>query len=244
MSKPNRRVKRFDVACALESAFEHHDWKGDNHYKGVFFTDTNGYCVNKILAIRIGHEEQAPEVFYSFTANTLDDKVMVEYPFNQMEMKPKKHHLLSERKELQRKELDQLFEQAEESDDLTLNNDEVFLPIAELVPNKRERDRTQIQFVCKESGCRMEIVRYKKHEKEILFKKDLPSDHYNFKDGDGFQRTARLNANTLHTVLQLFPRKSEVSFYISRDKMKITGNLSTLEGEKAAVEVVLAQMKG
>lgn len=244
MSKPNRRVKRFDVACALESAFQHHDWKGDNHYKGVFFTDTNGYCVNKILAIRIGHGEQAPEVFYSFTANTLDEKVMVEYPFNQMEMKPKKHHLLSERKELQRKELDLLFEHVEESDELSLNNDEVFLPIAELVPNKRERDRTQVHFICKSSGCRMEIVRYKKHEKEILFKEELSLETYRFEEGEQIQKLARLNANTLHTVLQLFPRKSEVSFYISRDKMKITGNLSTLEGEKAAVEVVLAQMKG
>lgn len=238
------RVRRLDVASALEELFENNDWKGDNHYKGVFFTDQNGYCLNKVLAIRIAHEEEAPEVFYSFATNAIDEKVEAKYPYRDMVMKPKKHHLLNEREELKRRELDALFTIQDACDVLSIEADEVFGSIKEALPNKRERDRTQACFVRMGSGCRFEVVRNKKHEKEFLVKKSLVPKQYIFNEDSDFQRVARVNANSLYTVLHLFPRKSEVSFYISHDKMKITGNLSTLEGEKTTVEVVLAQMKG
>lgn len=240
----NHKVKRFDVACALESAFKHHDWKGDDHYKGVFFTDTKGYCVNKILAIRIEHEEKAPDVFYSFAAKNIDEKVMIEYPFSAMDMKPKKHHLLSERKELRKKELDSLFGNLGDCDEFKIAGHELFGILEENVPSKRERDRTQVQLIRRAEDCRMEIVRHKKHEKEVIAKKELPITDYQFIEEEKIMKVAKLNANSLYTVLQLFPTKSEVSFCISRDRIKITGNLSTLEGRKAAVEVVLSQMKG
>jgi hypothetical protein len=239
-----RKVRRFDLACALESAFEQNDWKGDSHCRGVFFTDQRGYCLNKVLAIRIEHEEEAPDVFYSFNTSSIENKVVAEYPFKDMEVKPKKHHLLLDRKDMKKEDMDRLFVLDSEYDEVILLNTDILEPLISKLPNKRERERTQIHFMRTKNNMRFDVVRYRKNQKEIVHKKECTPVKYFFHEGERGIHTARANANTLHTVLQIFPMKSEVCFRFAHDRIKITGNLSTLEGKQARVEIVLAQMKG
>lgn len=244
MLQLENKVRRFDLACALETAFEQNEWKGDVHCKGVFFTDKRGYCVNKVLAIRIEHEEEAPDVFYSFHATCLDNKVVPTFPYQNMETKPKKHHLLINKEKIKKEDMDHLFVMDTPHDEVVFYNTELLESLSEKLPNKRERDRTQLHIIRKKVGVHFEIVRLKRNEKDILSKQQIDTEKYLFHETDEQTRIAKVNANTLHTVLQIFEAKTEVSFRISHDRIKITGELSTLEGKKTQVDVVLALMKG
>lgn len=240
--KREKRVRRFDIASILETAFEQNEWKGDEHHRGVFFTDDKGYCINKVLAIRAQHEEKAPKVFYSFFAPTIDEQVTLDFPYDEMELKPKKHHLLIDKKKMMEEDMDDLFTVSPIAGEMTIECDEVYKPIDESVPNKRERDRTQVHLKSLENGINMTVVRTKKSEQIIRYSRDLVCSELEWNDKNVYK--GKINANTLHTVLQIFPRKTKVLFQFARDRMKLTGNLSTLEGEQSRVEVVIALMKG
>lgn len=237
-----KKVRRFDVATIMETAFEQHEWKGDAHHCGVFFTDTKGYCVNKVLAIRATHEEKAPQVFYSFFTKAIDEKVTKEYPYENMDKNPKKHHLLHTKPELTLRDMDHLFDIEEEQGFFTAATEEMCATIEEKIPNKRERDRAIANFELSKKEVAFALERNKKNVENELHKEILCTDELKWVPEK--TSTVALNANTLHTVLRIFTGKTKVSFRVSHGKMKLTGCLSTEEGEEALVEVVLSLMKG
>lgn len=236
------KIKRFDIASILETAFEQNEWKGENHHRGVFFTDDSGYCVNKVLAVRAEHEEQAPKVFYSFFTELIDEQVTLEYPYKDMEMKPKKHHLLIHADELKEDELEMVFTLSQVICTCKTSPEQTREFIHEAVTNKRLRDRAQFVFDVQKEKVKMKVLQMKKNQIIAHDEKEMESDEINFESADSFR--AIVNANTLHTVLSIFSQKTKVLFQFARDRMKITGSLSTSEGKQARVEVVLALMKG
>lgn len=236
------KIKRFDIASILETAFENNEWKGDNHHKGVFFTDDSGYCVNKVLAVRAEHEEQAPKVFYSFFAELIDEQVTLEYPYKDMEMKPKKHHLLIQSDELKEDELENVFTLTQVICACEAIPQQTQNFICETVANKRLRDRAQFVFDVNKEKVMTKILQTKKNRVIAQDEKNMESDEILFESAESFK--AIVNANTLHTVLSIFSQKTKVLFQFARDRMKITGSLSTSSSKQARVEVVLALMKG
>lgn len=235
------RVRRFDIATILETAFINNEWKGDEHHKGVFFTDDKGYCVNKVLAVRAYHEEQAPKVFYSFLAKSIDEKVTIDFPFAEMNVTPKKHHLLFNDKTMTEELIDDLFSIDEAHSVCEVTVSDISSPIVEVVPNKRERDRTQVHFTLSSHNMNFAVVREKKSEQIIHYEKaNVCNVDWN---GEKGSRNIKVNANTLFTVMNLFSEKTKVSFQFAHDRMKITGCLSTKEERTARVEVVLSLLK-
>lgn len=235
-----KRVRRFDIASIFEKAFEHNEWKGDKESKGVFFTDEAGYCINKVLAIRAQHEEEAPKVFYSFFAPSIDEQVTLDFPYTEMKANPKKHHLLFKKSTIGESEVGSLFD-IDSIGELVIYNEDVCPTIQEVVPNKRERDRTQIHLKPNEEGIKMNLVRSKKNQQTTLHSFVAPGIKGKFNNTQKYQAT--VNANTLHTVLRIFPEKTKVLFQFSHDRMKLTGNLLTEDKATSRVEVVLALMK-
>lgn len=240
----NRRnkVRRFDVASILETAFENNVWKGENHHFGLFFTGDNAYCINKVLAIRARHEESAPHVFYSFHEESIEEKVTLEFPYDGMTRQPRKHHLLIERDTLKVSEVDPLFDEVPivMKTDLVVEDNQKC--IEEFIPNKRERDRTHIHYDIIKDSITMTLSRTKNGEEAILHTRVFVVANTPFDRKDTYRAT--VNANTLHTVLKIFPEKTKVSFIFSHDRMILTGKLSTEEGEQSQVEAVIALMKG
>lgn len=239
MFQLEEKVRRFDVARAFECAFEQNEWKGDIHHKGVFFTTEKAYCVNKVLAICAQHEEQSKDVYYRFDCDCLEEKVVHAYPFSEMDTRPKKHHLLFDDEQLDKGELEELFAFSTDGE-IFFSYTPLLHTLHDALPNKRERDRTYVDMAFGDV-LSYRLYRPRKGERHLVAEGELDVVS-TFLDNE--QRQIRLNANTLHTTLQVFDRKSEVSFQLAHDRIKITGELSTLEGRRTQVCAVLALLKG
>lgn len=236
MERPS--LRRFDVAQLLESAMTISEWKGDYNNFGVFFTHDKSYCLNKILAIRLISEERAPDVFYSFWHTSIEEKVTVDYPYNEMEYQPKKHHLLTEQKRIKQEELDSLFN-GEWSEPYVIELDEIVEGILKEIPKKRERERTQVCIALNQKQLSVELCKGKKEKRKCFLKRVYPiqNEIAEIKNKDVVVGTSAFVA-----VMSVFGNKTEVSFQFSHDKIKITGE-HIKDERHTEVEVVLAQMK-
>lgn len=228
-------VKRIDVALLMESAMAESEWKGDKQACGVFFTDDKGYCLNKVLAIRIKQVEQAPEVFYSFWQPL--DKVTTEYPYEDLKVQPKKHHLLSADSTTPKRDFDKMFLMSVIENELTFDVSDFISPITASLDTKRERDRSVTIIEIKMPNViNLIIAKEKKKEKQIFYTGEI--NILEMKSAI-VEQVVKVNSATLYAVLKIFPDNSTVSFQFTHDRIKIIGASSN----GSEIEIVLAQMK-
>lgn len=230
---------RFDVAEFLENTLDVSAWKGDEHIKGVFFSDNHGHAVNKVLAVRIRHDENhAPSVFYSFGA--LDDdehpKVSEEYPFQKMKVRPKKHFLLFDREEIKPPDLSKLFCIKEQAGKIKIKP-QAIKDTLESISNKRERERSVAVITTGEKKMTLRVVRPQAKRKKILAENTWDCDVLEEVNEDF---CGNINAHTFSYVLGIFSAFPHIILHFGRDRIMITGEN---DDQKPNVEVVVSQTK-
>lgn len=261
----NQWVQRFDVAKILENNIDLSYWKGDEQTKGVFFTDDYGYTLNKVMAIRVKHDESAPEVFYSFTASSEEDSVVTKYPFNDMEMKPKNHHLLFDELQLKKNELGNIFDTPYTYEKVKIDI-EPLLRLLESVQNKRERERSFFHFEIQGDVGNFKIIRKQKKNKVVKFSDTIKCETITPSDVIKAQKQAfnidhlimsevaattyepkvigAVNAHSLHYLLKIFSSLESVHFRFSHDRIMITGDKhESNEKKMPSIEAVIALTK-
>lgn len=253
-------IQRFDVAKLLETSLDLSYWKGDEHTKGVFFTDEYGYTLNKVLAIRVKHNEEAPEVFYSFTAKNEDESVITSYPFEELELKPKNHHLLFNDLKLKKEEINNVFDVSYTYGETKVET-EPLVQLLESVNSKRERERSFLSFKIKDGIGTFEIVRKKKKERIVSFREIIQCDKITAADVIAAQKNATnpnhieakkvekekvgaVNAHTMLYILKIFSSFKSVLFSFSHDRIMITGDKQkAIDVHLPIAEVVIALTK-
>lgn len=256
-TKEKQWIQRFDVAMLLERALDMSYWKGDDHTKGVFFTDEYGYTLNKILAVRIKHDENAPEVFYSFSAENENEAVVTAYPFKDLAIKPKNHHLLFDDLKLKKEDMGQIFDKVPYTYGKVVLEVEPLAQLLEQVGTKRELERSVLSFDIEDSIGSFEIVRKKKKARLVTFKEVINCNRITAEDIIAVQRMSTsapkvekksnagaVNAHTMLYVLKIFSSFKSVLFLFSHDRIMITGDKQKdKEAHLPAIEVVIALTK-
>ena len=251
-------IQRFDVAKLLEKSVDLSYWKGDEQTKGVFFTDEYGYTLNKILAIRVKHDEKAPEVFYSFTAKNEEESVITEYPFKELSLKPKNHHLLFDELKLNKDKLDDIFRVPDTYESITIETDRL-VGLLEKVNNKRELERSYLVFGLQENQMKFDIVRKKKKDRIVTFGEVINCKPITAADVIAAQKRmvekpvekpadkrkdGAVNAHTMLYVLKIFSAYSSILFKVGNGRIMITGDKQKeIEVPSPITEVVIALTK-
>lgn len=264
VGEDNFWVQRFDVARILEENIDMNYWKGDDQTKGVFFTDEYGYTLNKVLGVRIKHDEAAPEVFYSFLAEE-EESVVLEYPFKDLAIKPKNHHLLFNSLQLKKNELPNIFDVPYTYENVKVEI-EPLIKLLESVQNKRERERSFLHFSIQGETGHFKIVRKQKKERIVKFseiikcekispmdviraqKQTLEVEHLKSHNEKTEKTPSNLegsvNAHSLHYLLKIFSSLQSVLFRFSHDRIMITGDKQELKDKQVPmIEAVIALTK-
>jgi hypothetical protein len=257
--KDSKWIKRFDVAKLLEDSLDMSYWKGDDCTKGVFFTDEYGYALNKVVAIRVHHDEDAPEVFYSF--NEKDDEecgpVVTEYPYEELSLLPRKHHLLFEDTKVEKKNLDKVFERKEVLKSIQIEPKTIVEKIEEEIPNKRQRDRTQLKIKVRDNEVLFEAHKKKKVTFSEIIKYDtittrdiieLQQPTYDLSHWETDKKTneinGAINAHTLCYLLHVFQDFNSVFLHFEENRVFIVGNPNDVNiNGTPTIEVVVSLMK-
>jgi hypothetical protein len=257
--KTQQLVKRFDVAKLLESSLDMSYWKGDDCTKGVFFTDEYGYSLNKVVAIRVNHHEAAPEVFYSFNESEEEEggTVITTYPYKDLALLPRKHHLLFNEERIEKNNLDKVFERKEILKSISIKPNEVAETIEKQFPNKRQRDRTQLVMSVKDDELLLEATKKKKVTFSEIVKYDtitsqdiieLQQPTYDLShwktDKKSNEIKGAINAHTLCYLLHVFRSFNSVIFHFEEDRIFMVSNPTDTKTEVApTIEVVVSLMK-
>lgn len=209
---------RYDVAMLLRDHWSLLNWKGDSHTQGVYFNKDFGYIIEPTYALRIKHNEPVDSVFYiPDLEDPLEDEVITDYPYKDLDRKINNYRLLYEGPELPENALEHLFKVS--------GSREVILPVEalckllETIPNKRKRDRTK--FILKVTGIYAELSLIGKKSEELLAsdKIKLYSEHHS---NDAFDIIeVQVNANNLFHALNMLKMDENTLFTLSHDKIKI-----------------------
>jgi hypothetical protein len=250
--KLKKGMEAIDVAKLLEQNIDFLSWKGDEHIKGVWFNDSHGCTLNKIMAIRVKcadvHKEKMAgnSLFYSLSAihdrweNDEDGTPIItdQFPFTNMKVKPKKHFLLFDKEEITKKEIESLFE-LKESHAIIRLKPKLIVDALGTVNNKRDRERSFARLDLKDGVMSVRVLKRKSKRNlitlaktsvicELLASPILQADFI----------TADINAHTLLYLLNLFYEFSSVAIFITRDRIMITSESCTPN-----VEVVISRLK-
>jgi hypothetical protein len=250
--KPKKGMEAIDVAQLLQNKIDFSSWKGDEHIKGVWFNDSHGCTLNKVMAIRVKctevHKEKMAgnNLFYSLSAihDRWDDDedgspmIIDQFPFVDMKVKPKKHFLLFDKEAIGTKEIESLFE-LKESHAIIRLKPQVIVDALGSVNNKRDRERSFARLDLQDSTMSVRVLKRKSNKSLITLAKtsvncELLASPISQTDAI----TADINAHTLLYLLNLFYDFSSVAIFITRDRIMITSENCTPN-----VEVVISRLK-
>jgi hypothetical protein len=248
--KPKKGFEAIDVAQLLQNKLDFLSWKGDEHIKGVWFNDSHGCTLNKVMAIRVKFAEVRPGVmpedslFYSLSAIHdgwgEDESPIItdQFPFVDMKVKPKKHFLLFDQEEITRQEIENLFV-LKESHAIIRLKPQMVVDALISVNNKRDRERSFARLDLKDGMMHVQVLKRKSKKHLVTLAKTSVACELLASPISGADSiTADINAHTLWYLLNVFYEFSYVAIFITRDRIMITSESCTPN-----VEVVISRLK-
>lgn len=242
----------FDIAQLIQSKVDFSSWKGDEHIKGVWFNDSHGCTLNKVMAVRVKCASEDKEgafdesLFYSLSAfhDRLDEQedgspvLSEQFPFINMKVKPKKHFLLFDQEEISKKDIEKIFTLTESHAIIRVKPQPIIDALGS-INNKRDRERSVSSLTIIDNQLTIHI--FKRHSRKLLTtsaKETVDCELLASPIQYTKEITADLNAHTLLYLLSMFCSFSAVALYVARDRIMITSDDCAPH-----VEVVVARLK-
>jgi hypothetical protein len=244
-------LQAIDVAELLQRKDVFSSWKGDEHIKGVWFNDSHGCTLNKVMAIRVkcleegNAESNEDSLFYSLSAihDRWEDEedgspvITDSFPFIDMKIKPKKHFLLFDKEQIERKEIEKLFTLTESHAIIKLEP-QLIVDALGSINNKRDRERSVARLIFEDNQMHVNVFKRSAKKTVTLAETTVDCELLASPLHKTEKISADVNAHTLLYLLNLFYEFSSVAISVARDRIMITN-----ENYTPNVEVVVSRLK-
>lgn len=219
-------VDRYDVAMLFRAHWRGLTWRSDEHARGVYFGDDYGYLIEKNYAVRVKHDQDAPETFYIPDIENDEDEVIISYPYVNLKKTVKKFQPLFEKSCLEKHDLEKLFDFTGHKVALEIPT-RLMVMMLEGIAKKRERERAWFRILITASTKKMEVIKKESGKFTVVDEIDLSPTCVLQDEAINIL----LNANHLLGVLKIFSGGSTVFISHSRDRIVFTSENSIQEVE-------------